>query len=123
MNEKRVGEALEPVHDRGMIATEFGRDIQDGRRIGLYSRPEQIRRNAEQSLYRLRTGTIDRYQHRVGPDVPIEDVAGTVDELRSPWPGCSFSSHGSGRSRALAARHTSRSGGRCNAEHVAYVNR
>lgn len=81
-NEELVGEALEPIRDRVVIATKFGWDIQDGQSVGLNSRPEQIRRVAEASLKRLRTDVIDLfYQHRVDPDVPIEDVAGTVGEL------------------------------------------
>lgn len=82
VNEELVGEALEPIRDRVVIATKFGWDIQDGRSVGLDSRPEQIRRVAEASLRSLRTDVIDLfYQHRVDPDVPIEDVAGTVGEL------------------------------------------
>jgi len=81
-NEELVGEALEPIRDQVVIATKFGWDIQDGQMVGLDSRPEQIRRVAEASLKRLRTDVIDLfYQHRVDPDVPIEDVAGTVGEL------------------------------------------
>lgn len=81
-NEELVGEALEPVRDRVVIATKFGWDIQDGRMVGLNSRPEQIRRVAEASLKRLRTDVLDLfYQHRVDPEVPIEDVAGAVGEL------------------------------------------
>jgi aryl-alcohol dehydrogenase-like predicted oxidoreductase len=82
-NEALVGEALESVRDQVMIATKFGFDL-DGN-IGpgaLDSRPETIRRSVEGSLGRLRTDTIDLlYQHRVDPNVPIEDVAGTVKEL------------------------------------------
>jgi aryl-alcohol dehydrogenase-like predicted oxidoreductase len=82
VNEELVGEALEPVRDQVVVATKFGWDIQDGRSVGLDSRPEQIRRVADASLRRLRTDVIDLfYQHRVDPDVPIEDVAGTVGEL------------------------------------------
>jgi aryl-alcohol dehydrogenase-like predicted oxidoreductase len=82
VNEELVGEALEPLRDEVVIATKFGWDIQDGQMAGLDSRPEQIRRVAEASLTRLRTDVIDLfYQHRVDPDVPIEDVAGTVGEL------------------------------------------
>jgi aryl-alcohol dehydrogenase-like predicted oxidoreductase len=82
VNEELVGEALEPLRDRVMIATKFGWDIRDGKSIGLDSRPEQIRRVADASLRRLRTDRIDLfYQHRVDPDVPVEDVAGTVGEL------------------------------------------
>jgi aryl-alcohol dehydrogenase-like predicted oxidoreductase len=82
VNEELVGEALEPIRDQVRIATKFGWRIENGRSVGLYSRPEQIRRVAEASLKRLRTDVIDLfYQHRVDPDVPIEDVAGTVGEL------------------------------------------
>ena len=82
VNEELVGEALEPIRDRVVIATKFGWDIRDGRMVGLNSRPEQIRRVAEASLKRLRTEAIDLfYQHRVDPEVPIEDVAGAVGEL------------------------------------------
>ena len=81
VNEELVGEALAPVRDRVVIATKFGFDITGGQG-GLDSRPEQIRRVADASLRRLRTDRIDLfYQHRVDPDVPIEDVAGTVGEL------------------------------------------
>jgi len=80
-NEELVGEALEHVRDRVVIATKFGFDLESGRG-GLDSTPETIRRSVEASLKRLRTDTIDLlYQHRVDPDVPIEDVAGTVKEL------------------------------------------
>jgi aryl-alcohol dehydrogenase-like predicted oxidoreductase len=80
-NEELVGEALEPVRDQVAIATKFGFDLESGRG-GLDSRPETIRRSIESSLKRLRTDTIDLlYQHRVDPNVPIEDVAGTVKEL------------------------------------------
>lgn len=82
VNEELVGAALEPLRDQVVIATKFGWDIQDGKSIGLNSRPEQIRRVADESLRRLRTDSIDLfYQHRVDPDVSIEDVAGTVGEL------------------------------------------
>jgi aryl-alcohol dehydrogenase-like predicted oxidoreductase len=82
VNEELVGEALEPVRDRVVIATKFGWDIQDGRSVGLDSRPDQIRRVADASLQRLRTDRIDLfYQHRVDPAVPIEEVAGTVADL------------------------------------------
>jgi aryl-alcohol dehydrogenase-like predicted oxidoreductase len=81
VNEELVGEALEPVRDDVVIATKFGFDIAGGLG-GLDSRPEQIRRVADASLRRLRTDRIDLfYQHRVDPDVPIEDVAGAVGEL------------------------------------------
>ncbi len=80
--EALVGEALEPVRDQVRIATKFGWNIVDGGSDGLNSRPEHIRQVAEESLRRLRTDRIDLFlQHRVDPDVPIEDVAGTVGEL------------------------------------------
>jgi aryl-alcohol dehydrogenase-like predicted oxidoreductase len=82
VNEELVGEALAPVRDQVVIATKFGWRIEDGRSVGLDSRPEQIRRVADASLRRLRTDMIDLfYQHRVDPEVPIEDVAGAVKEL------------------------------------------
>jgi len=81
VNEELVGEALEPVRDQVVIATKFGWDIEGGGG-GLDSRPAQIRRVADASLRRLRTDRIDLfYQHRVDPEVPIEDVAGTVADL------------------------------------------
>ena len=81
-NEDVVGEALAPYRDRVVIATKFGFDFADGKTQGLNSRPESIRRTTEDSLRRLRTDRVDLlYQHRVDPDVPIEDVAGTVKEL------------------------------------------
>jgi aryl-alcohol dehydrogenase-like predicted oxidoreductase len=83
-NEELVGEALAPHRERVVIATKFGFDIApDGqRRGGLNSRPEHIKQVAEASLKRLKTDVIDLfYQHRVDPDVPIEDVAGTVKDL------------------------------------------
>ena len=82
VNEELVGEALAPLRDQVVIATKFGWNIQDGKMAGIDSRPEQIKRVADASLQRLRTDVIDLfYQHRVDPDVPIEDVAGTVGEL------------------------------------------
>jgi aryl-alcohol dehydrogenase-like predicted oxidoreductase len=82
-NEELVGEALEPFRDRVVIATKFGFDIDpNGEQQGLNSRPEHIKEVAEASLKRLRTDRIDLfYQHRVDPDVPIEDVAGAVKDL------------------------------------------
>jgi len=81
VNEEVVGEALAPVRDRIVIATKFG--FKDGSaQNGTDSRPERIRQVAEASLKRLRTDRIDLfYQHRVDPNVPIEDVAGTVKAL------------------------------------------
>jgi aryl-alcohol dehydrogenase-like predicted oxidoreductase len=80
-NEELVGEALAPVRDRVVIATKFGFEDGDAQ-AGPDSRPERIREVAEASLTRLKTDRIDLfYQHRVDPDVPIEDVAGTVREL------------------------------------------
>jgi aryl-alcohol dehydrogenase-like predicted oxidoreductase len=79
-NEKLVGEALEPVRDAVAIATKFGFDNEKGG--VLNSRPEHIRKVVEESLKRLQTDRIDLYyQHRVDPNVPIEDVAGAVKEL------------------------------------------
>jgi aryl-alcohol dehydrogenase-like predicted oxidoreductase len=81
-SEEIVGEALAPVRDRVVIATKFGFDYQNGSRLGRNSRPERIRRAVEGSLRRLRTDRIDLlYQHRQDPNVPVEDVAGTVKEL------------------------------------------
>ena len=81
-NEDVVGEALEPVRDQVVIATKFGWNIEQNKMAGLNSRPSQIRAVADGSLKRLRTDRIDLfYQHRVDPDVPIEDVAGAVKDL------------------------------------------
>ena len=81
-NEELVGEALEPIRDQVVIATKFGFDLEDGGSRGIDSRPETIERSVDASLRRLRTDTIDLlYQHRVDPNVPIEDVAGTVKDL------------------------------------------
>ena len=80
-NEELVGEALAPIRDRVVIATKFGFDNEMGGLV-LNSRPEHIRKVVEGSLKRLRTDRIDLYyQHRVDPNVPIEDVAGEVKEL------------------------------------------
>jgi aryl-alcohol dehydrogenase-like predicted oxidoreductase len=83
-NEELVGEGLAPFRERVVIATKFGfkLDPKSGRSVGADSRPEHIKEVAEASLKRLRTDVIDLfYQHRVDPDVPIEDVAGAVKEL------------------------------------------
>ena len=82
VNEELVGEALAPVRDQVIIATKFGFRIENGASVGLNSRPEQIRSVANASLERLGVDRLDLfYQHRVDPEVPIEDVAGTVGEL------------------------------------------
>src|ERR1700676_3269059 len=83
-NEELVGEALAPLREQVVIATKFGfkLDPATGKQAGLDSRPEHIKEVAEASLKRLRTDVIDLfYQHRVDPNVPIEDVAGAVKEL------------------------------------------
>lgn len=81
-NEELVGAALAPLRDRVVIATKFGFKIENGKQAGLDSRPQHVREVVEASLKRLRTDRIDLlYQHRVDPNVPIEDVAGTVKEL------------------------------------------
>jgi aryl-alcohol dehydrogenase-like predicted oxidoreductase len=83
-NEELVGEALAPIRGKVAIATKFGFKIDPntGKQVGLDSRPERIKEVAENSLKRLKTDVIDLfYQHRVDPDVPIEDVAGAVKEL------------------------------------------
>ena len=81
-NEELVGEALAPVRDRVIIATKFGFKFEHGKSAGLDSRPAHIRDVADAALKRLKTDWIDLfYQHRVDPEVPIEDVAGTVKDL------------------------------------------
>jgi len=81
-NEELLGEALAPFRRQVAIATKFGFKIVDGKQVGLDSRPEHIREVAEACLKRLRTDVVDLlYQHRVDPDVPIEEVAGTVKLL------------------------------------------
>jgi aryl-alcohol dehydrogenase-like predicted oxidoreductase len=83
-NEELVGEALAPVRERVAIATKFGFDIdpKTGKQQGLNSRPERIKQVAEASLKRLKTDRVDLfYQHRVDPNVPIEDAAGAVKDL------------------------------------------
>jgi len=83
-NEELVGDAIAPVREQVVVATKFGWNIVEGRMQGVDSRPEQIRRVAEGSLRRLKVDTIDLfYQHRVDPNVPIEEVAGAVGELVS----------------------------------------
>ena len=82
-NEVLVGEALAPVRDRVVIATKFGFKFDaDGKQVGLNSRPEHVKQVAEAALKRLKIDAIDLfYQHRVDPEVPIEDVAGAVSDL------------------------------------------
>jgi len=81
-NEELVGEALAPVRDQVVIATKFGFKFEGGKQAGLNSRPAHIKQVADAALERLQTDRIDLfYQHRVDPDVPIEDVAGTVKDL------------------------------------------
>src|SRR5258705_662660 len=82
-NEDLVGEALAPVREQVVIATKFGFQFDDtGKQVGLNSRREHIKQVAEASLKRLKTGVIDLfYQHRVDPNVPIEEVAGAVKDL------------------------------------------
>ncbi len=81
-NEELVGEALEPVRDLVVIATKFGWELSTGQPAASTVGPETIKRTIDESLKRLRTDRIDLlYQHRVDPNVPIEDVAGTVKEL------------------------------------------
>ena len=83
-NETLLGEALAPVRDQVVIATKFGFDVDPttGERLGLNSKPEHIQRATEAMLRRLGTDHIDLlYQHRVDPNVPIEDVAGAVEDL------------------------------------------
>ena len=80
-NEELVGEALAPVRAQVVIATKFGIKIENGQQV-QDSRPERIKQSVEGSLKRLRTDVIDLYyQHRVDPNVPIEDVAGTIKDL------------------------------------------
>ena len=82
INEILVGEALAPLRDRVVISTKFGFKIEDGKIVGVDSRPGHIRDVADASLKRLGIDAIDLfYQHRVDPEVPIEDVAGTVKDL------------------------------------------
>ncbi|HEV2396298.1 MAG TPA: aldo/keto reductase [Candidatus Sulfotelmatobacter sp.] len=81
-NEELVGEALAPFRREVVIATKFGFNIENGKQAGLDSRPAHIKQVAEASLKRLKTDVIDLfYQHRVDPNVPIEEVAGTVKDL------------------------------------------
>lgn len=81
-SEEWVGEAVAPFHNKIKIGTKFGFGVEEGQNTALNSRPDHIRRAVEGSLRRLRTDHIDLlYQHRVDPDVPMEDVAGTIKDL------------------------------------------
>ena len=81
-NEELVGEALVPLRNDVVIATKFGFEYQNGKSVGISSRPDNIRRAVDGSLKRLGVDAIDLlYQHRVDPNTPIEDVAGTVKDL------------------------------------------
>lgn len=111
LGEELVGEALSPVRNQVVIATKFGFDITpEGQVRGVNSRPEHIKTATESSLRRLRTDYIDlQYQHRVDPRVPIEDVAGAVQELiregqsRSLWSvGCGRRNHSPRRQSAAS---------------------
>jgi len=82
VNEELVGEALEPYKGKVVIATKFGFSFQDGKQVGVSSNPAEIRQHVEGSLKRLKLDVIDLlYQHRVDPNVAIEDVAGAVKDL------------------------------------------
>src|SRR5260221_9914297 len=82
INEELVGEALSPFRKGVAIATKFGFNFENGKSTGLNSRPERIRQVAEESLKRLNRDSVDLfYQHRLDPNVPIEDVAGRVKDL------------------------------------------
>src|SRR5215208_815062 len=82
VNEELVGEALAPLRNAVVISTKFGFNYEGTKVTGLNSRPDRVRQVAEDSLKRLKIEVIDLfYQHRVDPEVPIEDVAGTVKDL------------------------------------------
>jgi aryl-alcohol dehydrogenase-like predicted oxidoreductase len=82
INEELVGEALFPFRKEVIVATKFGSNIENGKSVGLNSRPKHIRQVVEESLKRLKSESIDLfYQHRLDPSVPIEDVAGAVKDL------------------------------------------
>ncbi len=81
-NEELLGDALAPFKGKVTIATKFGFSFENGKMAGINSRPENIRKSAEGCLKRLKVESLDLfYQHRVDPNVPIEDVAGTVKDL------------------------------------------
>ena len=109
LNEELVGEALAPFRGKVVIATKFGFDLSgsDNRpgAAGVNSRPEHIKQAVEGSLKRLKVDAIDLlYQHRVDPNVPIEDVAGTVKELIQAGQGQALRTFRSRRTRRFAAR-------------------
>jgi aryl-alcohol dehydrogenase-like predicted oxidoreductase len=105
-NEELVGEALAPFRDQVVIATKFGFDFDaDGKSTGLNSRPEYIRQMTDGSLERLGVEAIDLYyQHRVDPNVPIEDIAGTVKDLIGEGKVKHFGLSEAGDARADRAR-------------------
>lgn len=106
-NEVLVGEAIAPIRDQVVVATKFGWNIVDGTPQGTNSRPEQIRKVAEASLGRLGIERIDLfYQHRVDPEVPIEEVAGTVGELVQAGKVAHFGLSEAGASTIRAAHAT-----------------
>ena len=111
VNEELVGEALSPFRDHVVIATKFGFDLdpQTGKQRGLNSRPEHIKAVAEASLKRLKTDVIDLfYQHRVDPNVPMEEVAGAgkdlIEEGRSGISVCRKPGYSRSGARALSSR-------------------
>ena len=116
INEELVGEALAPVRNRVVIATKFGFDVSGSDRrpgaAGVNSRPERIKAAVEGSLKRLKVDTIDLlYQHRVDPNVPIEDVAGTVKELIAAGQGEALRLVGGGRADDSAGSRGAAAGG------------
>jgi aryl-alcohol dehydrogenase-like predicted oxidoreductase len=116
LNEELVGEALQPIRDKVTIATKFGFDIDletGQRRGGTNSRPEHVKAVADASLKRLRADRIDLfYQHRVDPDVPIEDTAGAVKDLITECQGLDYGGQGQ-TLRHVGSRGTNHSAGAC----------
>lgn len=109
-NEELVGEALAPLRGKVVIASKFGFKIENGGIAGLDSRPERIKRVAEDSLKRLKIDAIDLfYQHRVDPNVPIEDVAGAVKDLIRQGKVKHFGLSEAERERSVAPTPSSRS--------------
>ena len=104
-NEELVGRVLKPHRDKIVIATKFGFKLENGKTVGVDSRPAHIREVVEASLKRLQTDRIDLlYQHRVDPAVPMEDVAGTVGELVRARERCASSGFRRRARRRSAAR-------------------